>query len=144
MWLTRAMSIKLLGKLNQVSRVNLQREQPGLEGGAMETVEEFRREAALAKADYVQSFSSGAEIFPLGPQPILVTDIVMDSSKPVAVVTFQLAIGQSVNLSLNHDLGVAVSKLLSNVAEGLDWGLGIAKEVPMAEIGTSGEKMMLH
>lgn len=144
MWLTRAMSIKLLGQLHQVVKVNLLREQPGLGAVAMESVVEFRREAALSRTDYVQPFSSGAEIFPLGAQPILVTDIVMDSSKPVSVVTFQLAIGQEVNLLLNHDMGVAISKLLSDVVDGLDWGLGMAKALPMAGVGNFGEKMMLH
>lgn len=144
MWLTRAMSIKLLGQLQQIVKVSLLREQPGLAAVAMETVGEFRREAVLAKADYVQSFSSAAEIFPLGVQPILVTDVVMDASKPVSVVTFRLAAGQEVNLSLNQDLGIAISKLLSDVAEGSDWSLGIAKGLPVADVGNLGEKMMLH
>jgi len=144
MWLTRAMSIKLLGQLYQVAEVNLMRERPGLGVVAMRTVGEFRREVVLAKADYVQPFSSGAEIFPLGSQPILVTDVVMDSSRAVSVVTFQLAGGQGVNLSLDHDLGIAISKLLSDVLDGVDWGLGMAKELPMAGVGNLGKKMMLH
>ncbi len=98
----------------------------------------------LAKADYVRSFSAEAEIFPLGSQPILVTDIVMDSSQSVSVVTFQLTIGQGVSLSLNHDLGVAIGKLLSDVVDGLDWGSGMSKELPMADVGKVSEKMMLH
>jgi len=144
MWLTRAMSLKLLDRLHRLAKVDLQREQPGLAAVAMETVGDFRREAVLSKADYVQSFSSEPEIFPLGSQPILVTDIVMDSSNPVSVLTFQLAIGQGINLSLNHDLGVAISKLLSDVVDGLNWVPGIAKELPMAEVGNLSEKMMLH
>lgn len=144
MWLTRAMSIKLLGQLHELVKVNMLRERPGLGAIAIETVAEFWREAALAQADYVQPFSSKAEIFPLGAQPILVTDIVMDSSKPIFVVTFQLSVGQGVNLSLNHDLGVAISKLLSDVVDGLDWGLGMSKELPTAGVGNLSEKMMLH
>jgi len=144
MWLTRAMSIKLLGQLHRLVKVDLLRERPGLGAIAMQTVGKFRREAVLEKADYVQPFSGGAEIFPLGLQPILVTDVVMDSSKPVSVVTFQLAIGQGVNLSLNHDLGVAIGKLMSDVVDGLNWGLGMVEELPMAGVGNLGEKMMLH
>ncbi len=41
MWLTRAMSIKLLGQLHRVARINLLREQPGLLEAAMGAVEEF-------------------------------------------------------------------------------------------------------
>ena len=144
MWLSRKMSIKLLDQLHRFEKINLLRDQPGLAAGGMETIGEFRREAALSKADYMQAFSSGAEIFPLGSQPILVCDIVMDSSKPVSVVTFRLANGQEVNLSLNHDLGVAISKLLSDVIEGVDWGFGMTKELPRAEVSKLGEKMMLH
>jgi len=144
MWLTRAMSIKLLDQLHQVVKINLLREQPDFGTINMETVGEFRREAVLAKADFVQSFSAGAEIFPLGAQPILVADIIMDSTKPVSVVTFRLAIGREVSLSLNHDLGVAISKLLSDVLDGVDWGIGMTKELPRAGAGNFGEKMMLH
>jgi hypothetical protein len=145
MWLTRAMGIKMLGQLHRVVKINLWREQPGLAAIAMKTVEEFRREAVLSKADYVQSFSSDAEIFPLGSLPVLVTDIIMDSSEPISVVTFQLVVGQDVCLSLNHDLGISISKLLSDVMDGLDWGLGMSKELPMAGVGfVSEKKMMLH
>ena len=144
MWLTRAMSFRLLGQLHRIEKANLLREQPGLEMLALQTIGEFRREAVLVKADYVQAFSCEAESFPLGSQPILVTDIVMDSSRLVSVVTFRLAVGQGVNLSLNHDLGVAISKLLSDVLDGLDWGPGIAKELPMMGAGNFSEKMMLH
>lgn len=144
MWLTRAMSVRLLGQLHQVVRIDLLRERPGLVALDMDAVVKFRREAALVKADYVQSFSSEAVIFPLGQQPILVTDVVMDSSKLVSVVTFQLAVGQGVSLSLNHDLGLAISKLLADVIDGLDWAVGMTKELPVMDTGNLGEKMMLH
>jgi hypothetical protein len=144
MWLTRSMSVKLLGLLARAVKITLILEQPGLKAVAVEKLEEFRREAVLAQADYAQPFSAGAEILPLGAQPILVADIIMDASQQVSVVTFLLSHGQQVNLSLNHDLGVAVRKLLSDVVDGLDWGLGIQKELPVAEIGNSCEKMMLH
>jgi hypothetical protein len=144
MWLTRAMCIRFLAQLHQVAKVNLLREQPGLGFSAIETVGEFRRAAVLAKADFVQSFASGAEIFPLGLQPVLVTNIIMNFTGPVSVVTFQLAVGQEINLSLNHDLGVAIGKLLSDVLDGVDWGFGMAKELSAAGVGNLSEKMMLH
>ena len=144
MWLTRAMSIKLLSQLQRVLKVTLLREQPDRGTMDIDTIGEFKREAVLAKADFEQTFSSGAEIFPLGSQPILVADITMDSSKPVSVVTFHLATGREVNLTHNHDLGVAISKLLSDEMEGLDWGLGMTKELPRVSFGNLGEKMMLH
>ena len=146
MWLTRAICIKLLGHLHRVVKTDLQREQPGLGQAAMQTVEEFRCEAVLAKTDFVKSFSPEAETFPFGPQPILVVDIVMDSSRQTSVATFRLAIGQEINLSLDHNLGVAITirKLLSDVVDGLDWGVEAAKELPIAGTGNLGEKMMFH
>lgn len=144
MWLTRAMSIKLLEQLRRVAKVSLLRETPGAMAADMEALMEFRREAVLAKADYAQSFADEAEDFPLGAQPLLVSDVMVDTSSPVSVVTFQLASGQALNLSVNHDLGFAISKLLSNVMAGLDWGTGMMKELPLASVNDLGEKMMLH
>jgi len=144
MWLTRAMSLKLLAHLHHFEKVSLLREQPGYGGYAMETMVAFMREAVVAKADYVQPYSTEAETLPLGAVPVLVTNIMMDSSKPVTVLTFKLSVGQEVNLSLNQELGIAICKLLTNVMEGLDWGTGIAKELPMTEVGKLSEKMMLH
>lgn len=144
MWLTRAVSIKLLENLRQLVKVSLLRETPGAMAADMEAIMEFRREAVMAKADYAQSFSAEAEMFPLGAQPQLVSDVVMDTSTPVPVVTFQLASGQAVSLSLNHDLGFAISKLLAKVAGGLDWGMGSMKELPLTSVSDVGEKMMLH
>jgi hypothetical protein len=145
MWLTRAMSFKLLGLLQQAARASLRREQPDMMvSTAPQTVEEFRRDAALARADYEKSFSSEAQTFPLGPQALLVADILMDASKPTAVLVFRMVTGQEVNISLDHDLGVAVGKLLSNVVDGLDWGGAAAKELPIATADAAGEKMMLH
>lgn len=144
MWLTRAMSVRLRDQLHQVVKVDLLREKPGLVAVDMDAMVKFRREVVLAKADYVQSFSAEAEVFPLGVQPILVTDIAMDFSKPVSVVTFRLAAGQEASLSLNHDMGLAISKLLFDVMDGLDWGIEMTKELPMKSVGNPGEKMMLH
>ena len=144
MWLTRAMSIRLLEQLHRVAKTSLLREAPGVMAVDMDALMEFRREAVLARADYAQSFSAEAELFPLGAQPLLVTDVVVDMTNPVSVVTFQLTSGQAVNLSVNHDLGFAIGKLLSNVTGGLDWGMGIMKELPLTSVADLGEKMMLH
>ena len=144
MWLTRAMSLKLLDRLYQVAKTSLLRETPGLMAVDMDALMEFRREAVLSKADYAQSFSAEAESFPLGAQPLLVADVVVDTSKPVSVVTFQLSSGQAVSLSVNHDLGFAIGRLLSGVMNGLDWGAGMMKELPLASVADLGEKMMLH
>jgi hypothetical protein len=144
MWLTRALSLKLLGQLHQAARASLKREQPDMAQPAMQTVEEFRRDAALARADYEKSFSSEAQTFPLGAQALLVADILMDASKPAPVVTFRLANGQEINISLDYDLGVAIGRLLSNVVDGLDWGGAVAKELPIATADGVGAKMMLH
>lgn len=51
MWLTRAMSIKLLGQLHQVVEVNLLREQPGLGAGNGERVAKGRYWQSQRKDD---------------------------------------------------------------------------------------------
>lgn len=144
MWLTRIMSIRLLGLLREVAKAGLGVERPGVGQATLQTIEEFRREAALARADYEKSFSSEAETFPLGTQAVLVADIILDSSGTAPMVTFRLATGQEVNMSIDHDLGIAISKLLSNVMDGLDWRGAMTKELPIASVNNAGEKMMLH
>jgi hypothetical protein len=142
MWLTRAMSFKLLGFLNQAVKQSIAREEPTLPPTTLDTVGEFRREAAIAKADYASAFSPEAQTFPLGPNAVLVAGIVVDSGKPAPVLIFKLAQGQEVNISLDHDLGAAVSKLLTTVLESLDWGS--APKAPAAPASEPGEKTLLH
>jgi hypothetical protein len=142
MWLTRAMSLKLLGFLNQAVKQSIAREQPAMPASALDTLGEFRREAAIAKADYESAFSPEAQAFPLGPNAVLVAGIVVDSGKPAPVLIFKLATGQEVNISLDHDLGAAISKLLTTVLESLDWGN--APKAPTAPASEPGEKTLLH
>lgn len=143
MWLTRAMSLKLLGLLKQAVKINLDHEQRDLGQPAIQAVADFRREAVLAEADYKTAFSSGEASFPLGTQPILVSDAVLDSPGAVPVLVFQLAVGRGVSVSIDHDLGLAISKLLSDVLGGLDWGVEVVQGSTIGGAGGSSE-MMVH
>jgi hypothetical protein len=142
MWLTRAMSIKLLDFLSHAVKVNIHHQQRDLGQPAMQAVMDFRRDAVLANADYKTALSE-ADSFPLGVQPILISDLILDSSVTVPVLTFQLTVGRNVNLSIDHDLGLAVSKLLSNVLSGTDWGIEAGQRSATNGEGTSSA-MVVH
>jgi hypothetical protein len=143
MWLTRAMSMRLSGLLRQSIRINLHHLQPDLAQPAIQAVEDFRREAVLAKTDYKTAFASEGASFPLGQQPILVADIMLDSSTATPALTFQLATGQQIGLSIDHDLGMAVDKLLSDVlGKSTNWGIEPAPS--QANDGTGAGAPLMH
>jgi len=144
MWLTRAMSIKLLGLLNQAVTINLGHERRDLAQPAIEAVAEFRREAVLAEADYKTDFVSAGAVYPLGEQPILVTDVTLDSARPAPELGFQLAVKQVVNLSLDYQLGLSISKLLSDVLSGVNWGIGVMQDSTSLEPDARHEKLVVH
>ncbi len=141
MWLTRSKAIKLLELLEQAVKVNLQHQQRDLGRPALQAVMDFRRDAVLAEADY-KTVLSEAESFPLGPQPILISDLNLETSGAAPVLGFQLAIGQSVNLSIDHDLGLAVSKLLTDVIGTTDWGLATGKISASEGVAAAGAMVM--
>lgn len=144
MWLTRAMSIKLLGLLDQAVNINLGHERRDLGQPAIQAVTEFRREAVLAEADYKTDFVSTGAVYPLGEQPILVTDIVLDSAQPSPALGFQLAIQQVVNLSLDYELGLSISKLLTDVLNGVSWGIGVSQDSTAFGPGGHDMKLVVH
>jgi hypothetical protein len=121
MWMTRAKSLKMLSLLNQAVKLNLHPQDLGQP--AMQAVMEFRRDAVLAEADYKTAFAAEAVFFPLGEQPALMSDLTLDATAQVPTLTFQLAIGRNVSLTIDHDLGLAVGNLLLDVLSKADWGI---------------------
>ena len=144
MWLTRAMTLKLSTLLQQAANTTMLREKPGLAHSAMQAMYEFRRDAALARTEHLKPFISGAGILPFGQQAVLVTDITVDTSVPVSTLSFRLASGQEIKLSLDGDLEAGIVKRLTDATDGVDWGLGTTKRLPVAGADAASEKMMLH
>ncbi|MDO8812265.1 MAG: hypothetical protein Q7J38_09600 [Gallionella sp.] len=123
MWLTRAKGFGLLDLLSQSVKLNLQQQpQHDLAQPVMQAVMEFQRDVVLAEADFKTAFSDKAASFPLGEQPILVSDVALDSSAADPLLNFRLVSGQVVGLSLNQEIGIAIGKLLSDALGRTDWG----------------------
>jgi hypothetical protein len=145
MWLTRAMSLRLSNLLGEAVKIGLRHKQPGLAQSTIEAMEDFRREAVLARTDYKTTFTSEGASFPLGQQPILVADIILDNSAEIPAISFQLATGQRIALSVDHDLGLAVSKLLSDVLnKSTDWGIGSAQDQVTDETKAKTTATLMH
>jgi len=139
--MTRAKSLKMLSLLNQAVKVNLHQQQKNdLAQPAMQAMMEFRRDAVLAEADFKTAFVAEAVSFPLGEQPALMSDLALDASTATPMLIFQLTIGRNVNLSVDHDLGLAISNLLSEVLSKTDWGIDAAQGSAIA--GASGAVMV--
>ncbi|MDZ4202562.1 MAG: hypothetical protein U1C96_10515 [Gallionella sp.] len=141
MWLTRAKSLALRDLLNESVKLDFQQQAQDLAQPAMQAVMEFKRDAVLAGADYKTVFSNQAASFPLGEHPVLVADVALDSVPGAALLNLKLVSGQTLGLSLNHELGLAIGKLLSDVLNGVDWGAGSVHSVVMADANSA---VMMH
>lgn len=75
-WLTRRMALRLLPVMDQ-SLVRLESAQPGVAAAdtvTQQILTEIKRDAFLQTADFATPYAAQAQQFPLGPEPILVTD----------------------------------------------------------------------
>ena len=143
MWLTRAKSLKMLYLLNQAMKMNLSQQKIDFGQPAIQAVMDFRRDAVLAEADFKTAFATGAVSLPLGEQPVLMSDVGLDSSQEVPTLTFQLAIGQNVSLSIDYELGLMIGNLLSEVLCKTDWGVEVVGDSAIKTLGSTGA-VMLH
>jgi hypothetical protein len=76
-WLTRRMALRLLPALDQ-SLVRLEAAQPGVTASnrnAQQILTEIKRDVFLQNADFATPYNAQAQHFPLGPEPLLVTDV---------------------------------------------------------------------
>ena len=140
MWLTRPKSLKLHYLLNQTTEVALPPKD--LAPHSWQAVMEFRRDAVLAEADFKTAFSCEAVSFPLGEQPVLLIDLMLDSSTELPMLTFQLATGQNLNLSLDQNMSLAIARLLSDVLGKSAWGIGSASVVALKELAAPAAAML--
>lgn len=87
------------------------------------TLAELAHGEAVGKADFSSQYQDG-DIFPLGPDPVLLAKI---SLKPLAGDTQTLVLlpneGQGINLDLDEKLVHIVARLLQQTATAADWGL---------------------
>ena len=98
-WLTRRMVLRLLPTMDQtLSR--LEAAQPGVAASnhnAQQILADIKRDAFLKNADFKTPYSGNAEQLPMGPDPLLVTDVQLTMlAHGNLVVVFQQKIGGSV------------------------------------------------
>lgn len=75
-WLTRRMTLRLMPAIEQ-SAVRLEAAQPGVaatDAPSQHLLTELRRDAFLKKADFATPFENRATQWPLGAEPLLITD----------------------------------------------------------------------
>ena len=75
-WLTRRMTLRLMPAIQQ-SAVRLEAAQPGVaatDAPSQHLLTELKRDAFLKKADFATPFDNHATQWPLGAEPLLITD----------------------------------------------------------------------
>lgn len=130
-WLTRRMTLRLMPAIEQ-SAVRLEAAQPGVAATdvpSQHMLTEFKRDAFLKKADFATPFENRATEWPLGAEPLLITDAHLtiqpsgaleisfeDKSDPVQARACQLHLQVSLVHGLVH--------LIQQACEKAEWGSG--------------------
>lgn len=76
-WITRRMVLRLLPAMDQ-SVIRLEATQPGVaaaDPGTQQILTDIKRDVFLQNADFATPYSAHAQHFPLGAEPMLVTDV---------------------------------------------------------------------
>jgi hypothetical protein len=129
-WLTRRMTQRFMPAIEQ-SAARLEAAQPGVAATdvtSQKILTELKRDAFLQKADFATPFDSQASIWPLGEEPMLITDAHLtiqprgaleisfeDKSNPQQIKSCQLHL----QLSLVHGM----VHLVQQAAEKAQWNL---------------------
>ncbi len=146
-WLTRRMTLRLMPAIQQ-SAVRLEAAQPGVAATdvpAQQLLSEFKRDAFLKKADFATPFDNHATQWPLGAEPLLITDVHLtiepngglkiafeDKSDPAQARACQLHLQVSLVHGMVH--------LIQQACEKAEWGtVGIAAKVTETNPGVPTE-----
>lgn len=128
-WLTRRLTQRLLPAIEQ-STVRLEAAQPGVaatDAPSQQLLTELKRDAFLQKADFATPFENRATQWPLGAEPMLITDVHLsikpggtlemvfeDKSNPAQVRSCQLHLQVSLVHGMVH--------LIRQASEKAEWG----------------------
>ena len=128
-WLTRRMVARLLPAIGH-SLVKLEAAQPGVaaaDAHSQRILTDMKREAFLQKADFTTPYTSKPGPYPLGSEPMLVTDAQLSLQPNGSLqVVFQEKNGnssQSCHLNLQAPLVHGLIHLLHQTITKADWGL---------------------
>ena len=126
-WLTRRLALRLLPALDQTV-IRLEAAQPGVAASDMNSqkiLTDIKRDAFLQKADFATPYAAAAEHLPLGPEPLLITDVQMTlQAQGNLKMVFQQKSGDSVQscqLNLQAQLVHGLIHLLKETVVKAEW-----------------------
>jgi hypothetical protein len=146
-WLTRRMTLRLMPAIEKSAK-RLEAAQPGVavtDAPSQQLLTELKRDAFLKKTDFATPFENRATHWPLGAEPLLITDAHLtiqpngaleisfeDKSGPAQARTCQLHL----QISLVHGM----VHLIQQAIEKAEWGsLGSSAKAPDTGPATSTE-----
>lgn len=128
-WLTRRMALRLMPAIQQ-SAVRLEAAQPGVaatDAPAQHLLTELKRDAFLQQADFATPFDNRATQWPLGAEPLLITDAHL-TIKPGGALELAFedksdaAQVKSCQLHLQVSLVHGMVHLIRQASEKAEWG----------------------
>jgi hypothetical protein len=128
-WLTRRMTLRLMPAIEQ-SAVRLEAAQPGVaatDAPAQHMLTELKRDAFLKKADFATPFENRATQWPLGAEPLLITDAHL-TIKPSGALEISFedksdpAQARACQLNLQVSLVHGMVHLIQQAIEKAEWG----------------------
>jgi hypothetical protein len=128
-WLTRRMTLRLMPAIEQ-SAVRLEAAQPGVavtDAPSQNMLTELKRDAFLKKADFATPFENRATQWPLGPEPLLITDAHL-TIKPSGALEISFedksdpAQTRACQLHLQVSLVHGMVHLIQQACEKAEWG----------------------
>lgn len=142
-WLTRRMTFLMLPAIEQ-SAVRLEAAQPGVAATdvhSQQLLTELKRDAFLKEADFATPFESRARHWPLGPEPMLITDIHLTvKPKGALEISFEDKSDpghiRSCQLHLQVSLVHGMLHLIQQAKEKAQWG-----KQPALELSSDGDGM---
>jgi hypothetical protein len=128
-WLTRRMTLRLMPAIEQ-SAVRLEAAQPGVaatDGPSQHLLTELKRDAFLKKADFATPFENRATQWPLGADPLLITDAHLTIQPSGALeISFEdksdAAQARACQLHLQVSLVHGMVHLIQQAIEKAEWG----------------------
>jgi hypothetical protein len=140
-WLTRRMTLRLMPAIEQ-SAERLEAAQPGVavtDVPSQQLLTELKRDAFLKKADFATPFENRATQWPLGAEPLLITDAHMSIPPGGALeISFEdksdPAQARSCQLHLQVSLVHGMAHLIRQASEKAEWS-AVSSPVPATEAG---------
>lgn len=126
-WLTRRMLQRLWPPFQQLgARVALSRARPDavLLPEAQAMLADAARQRSLRHADFTQQFVDARAHQPLGPQPLLATEVELQAdAKGGLRMKISESQGRQITLQFNDELHAALTRLIEQALAAADWGL---------------------